>query len=197
MIKTCFLLLSVELLVGASAFAASEIKLSGRKDRVLSSEMRTTILDVAKECLYREDEGFVALSRGIENPYEFKEEEEEEAPGAPSIAVATKKAEAAAALVVYDDASVLKAVATSFAKKVRGTLARGSIHYLQLQGGGMLKSGTSFPVKIPQIKGKTFTVAISDVHSRGYTLTLGDATIAVPFDRSSLSSTSVTKDSAK
>ena len=39
--KTCFLLLFAELFLGAYAFAASpEIKLSGRKDRVLTYQMR-------------------------------------------------------------------------------------------------------------------------------------------------------------
>lgn len=190
--KTCFLLLSAELFLAFYAFAATpEIKLSGRKDRVLSSTMRVVVLDVAEAYLNQENTDFVASTEGIGNPYAFKEASV--APGA----VAAKEPDAvAAAKVIYDDVSILKVIGVSFAKQVRGTLARGSMHYLQLQGGGMLKSGTSFPAKIPQVEGKSFTVTITDVNSRGYTLKMGDASLTLPIDGSSGVAAGATKDSA-
>jgi hypothetical protein len=194
--KTCFLLLSAELFLGGYAFAATpEIKLSGRKDRVLSSQMREVVLDVAVECLNQGDSDFVALAGEIENPYSFKQEEVV-TPERPTAVVSKEPEATVVAPVVYDDTSVLNAIGSRFAKQVRGTLARGSIHYLQLQGGGMLKSGTSFPAKIPQVEGKSFTVTIVDVNSRGYTLKMGDASLTLPFDVSSAGSSGASKDSA-
>ena len=186
--KTCFLLLSAELLIGATAFAAApDIKLSERKDRVLSSKMRMIVLQVAEECLNHRDEGFVTLSQEIQSPYAFKEEVQQTS----SAAVA-----AVAAPVVYDDASILDGVGASLATQVRGSLARGAIYYLQLQGGGMHKSGASFPFKISKVDGGSFTVTvtIAEINSRGYTLTLGDATLTVPFDATTGASSGATKD---
>ena len=99
--------------------------------------------------------------------------------------------------MVYDDASILKVIGLNLAKQVSGTLARGTTHYLQLQGGGMLKSGASFPAKIPQVAGRSFTVTLIDVNSRGYTLKMGAASLTLPFDDSSGDSASVTKDSTQ
>jgi hypothetical protein len=187
--KICFLLLSAELFFGASAFATSpEIKLSARKDRVLSSQMRTVVLDVAKESLYQENESFVALYPSVQCPYSLQEAEVASRVSAPAV----MSQGAGAAPVVYDDASILKVVAAKFSTQVRGTLARGSMNYLQLQGGGMLKSGTSFPFKLSNVAGQSFTVTISGIHSRGYTLTLGDASLTVPFDVSSGASADAT-----
>ncbi len=190
--KTCFLLLSAELFLGAYAFAATpEIKLSGRKDRVLSSQMRDRVLAVAETHLNQADDGFLASTEALGNPYAFKE----------VVAfvprVVENKPDAIDAAVVYDDASILKVIGLNLAKQVSGTLARGTTHYLQLQGGGMLKSGASFPAKIPQIPGQSFTATLMDVNPRGYTLKMGDASLTLPFDASSSTSAAVTKDSTK
>ena len=191
--KTCLLLLSAELLLGSYAFAATpEITLSGRKDRVLSFKMRALVLDVAETYLNQADEGFVASIEGVENPYAFKGAEAEAVVSPRTIA--TTKTATVAAPVVYDDASMLQGVALSVAKQVRGTLSRGATHYLQFQGGGMLKSGSSF---VAQVEGESFTVTITDVNSDGYTLKMGDASLTVPFDVSSGVSAGATKDSAK
>jgi hypothetical protein len=73
-------------------------------------------------------------------------------------------------------------IASSFAKQVRGTLAKGGIYYLQLQGGGLLNAGASFPVKIPQIEGQSFRVVVSRVDARGYALQMGDASLSMPLN---------------
>ena len=153
--KTCFLLLFAELFFGAYVFAATpEIKLSGRKDRVLAYQMREHVLAVAETHLNQVDEGFGATIETLDNPYAFKEVVE----FVPR--VIEKKPDSTDASVVYDDASILKVIGLNLAKQVSGTLARGTTHYLQLQGGGMLKSGASFPAKIPQVAGRSFTVTL-------------------------------------
>jgi hypothetical protein len=91
-------------------------------------------------------------------------------------------------VINYNDASVLSAVATNFSKQVRGTLARGATSYLQLNGGSMIKPGTTFPVSIPQAKGQTFKVTISEITSNSYTMKLGDAEQTVSLGRGGSSS---------
>jgi len=190
--KTCFLLLFAELFLGAGAFAATpEIKLSGRKDRVLTYPMREHVLAVAETHLNQVDEEFKATIETLDNPYAFKEVVE----FVPR--VIEKKPDPVEASVEYDDASILKVVGRNLATQVSGTLARGATHYLQLQGGVMLKSGASFPAKIPQIAGQSFTVTLVDVNSRGYTLKMGAASLTLPFEASSSRSAGVTKDSTQ
>ena len=190
--KAYFLLLSAELLFGASLFAAtSEIQLSGRKGAVLQSKVRLLVLDVADECLNRENDAFVVSIDGMKNPYAFKEDEVVPVIGDTVVA---EEAEPVVAPVVYDNASILEAVAASFSKQVRGTLARGEKHFLQLQGGGMIKPDTRFSVKLPQLDGQSFTVTILDISSRGYTLELQGATLTVPYGKSSGAAAGATKD---
>ena len=183
--KTCFILLSVELFFGAYALAGPQtIELSGRKDRVLSAKTRSEVLAVAEAYLNKGNGDFLVSIEDIGNPYAF-EKEVEVVPVEVAASPGKAPRPAAVAPVVYNDASVLKVIAASFSKQVRGTLAKGAIHYLQLQGGGLLKAGTSFPVKIPQIEGQSFTVTVSDVDSSGYTLQMGDASLAMPFNATS------------
>ena len=184
--KTCFILLLVELLLGACAFARpQEIKLYGRKDRVLAPKLRTDVLAAAEAYLNQGNHDFVVLVEDIGNPYAV-EPEVQEVKKAPVqiVRAAPKKVvrRAPTAPVAYSDASVLKVIASSFAKQVRGTLAKGGIYYLQLQGGGLLNAGASFPVKIPQIEGQSFRVVVSRVDARGYALQMGDASLSMPLN---------------
>ena len=197
--KTCFILLWIELLFGGYTFAAPQtIKLSVRKGHVLASNTRVDVLAAAETYLNQGSDDFILLIEDIGNPYTF---EVEEAPvpveevSVPSVVVGREKVRrpVAVAPVVYSDASVLKVIASSFSKKVRGTLAKGGVYYLQLQGGGLLKAGTRFPVKIPQIKGQSFTVTVSTVNSRGYTLQMGDASLAMSLNALSAQSAGAIK----
>lgn len=179
--KTCLLLLSLELFFGFSAFAKpAKINLSGSKGRVISAENRQLVLEVAKEYLDKTDSEFLAVINEVKNPYVAEEDEVR--------VVDRSDAEGAAPVrpvepTVYDNASVLKAVAVSFSKQVRGTIAKGSARYLQLQGGGLLKPGVSFPVKLPEYPDQSFTVTLVDVDDRGYTLQLDDADLYVSFEQ--------------
>lgn len=165
--------LLLALWVGQPLVAEPEIKLTGRKDLVLSVDSRATVLEVARRHLSEKEDDFLARASSAESPYAFEQ------PVVPIIKEAGVEAPVEEPVVNYDDVSVLRAVAKNFAEQVRGTLARGSTRFLQLKGGNMIKPGTSFPVSIPQAKGQTFTVTISEITSDGYTLILGEATQTV------------------
>lgn len=161
-----------------SLFAETEIKLSGRKDLVLSYETRATVLDVAGRHLSEKSDSYLVSTAETESPFSFDkpvevvERKDEEGGNEPVVEK----------VINYDDASVLNAVASNFSKQVRGTLARGSTSFLQLNGGNMIKPGTSFPVSIPQAKGQTFEVTISEITSNSYTLQLGSAEQIISLD---------------
>jgi hypothetical protein len=86
------------------------------------------------------------------------------------------------------EGAALDAVGAAFAQQVRGTRGNGRDSYLLLQGGGMLKSGASFPAVIPQLEGQTFTITISNITSRGYRLTMGESYLSVLLEASERSS---------
>ena len=188
--EICFLLITAKLLLGATSIAATpEIKLSGPKDRVLSSQMRIVVLEVAQSCLNRENDAFMSQVAELKNPYAIEEERL-------AVAVAPVVNEKSDP-VVYDDASILQAIGDTFAKQARGILARGATHYLQLQGGGMLKVGASFPAKVPQVEGQTFTVTVVDITPRSYTLKMRDAILVIPLGGSSGGSNGAVKSSTQ
>lgn len=171
--KAYCVLISIELLIVLSGFAATpEIKLSVRKDLVLPIEARTVVLETANAYLNQVDNDFIASIETIQSPYTPKQSEE------PVIADDIQKTVTA----IYDDTSILKVIGANFATRVRGTLVKGSQHYLQLTGGGLLKSGISFPAKIPQLEEQMFTVTISDINSRAYTLKMATATLVIPLN---------------
>lgn len=176
-------------LIWAQPLAAeSQIKLTGRKDLVLSGENRQTVLEVARQHLSEKSGVFVAKAESVDTPFLFDQ---------PVVAVQRTNDAVVTApepvSVNYDDASVLKAVAQNFAQQVRGTLARGSTSFLQLASGSMIKPGTSFPVSIPQAQGQTFTVTITEITANSYTLRLGEATQTVSLTGTASSSSGAIK----
>lgn len=177
-------LLLVLLLVLAWAqplLAESQIKLTGRKDLVLSVESRQVVLEVARRQLSEKSGAFLSQVKQAETPYAFEK---------PVVAVerTANDTEPEVVEVNYDDASVLQVVAQNFSQQVRGTLARGSTSFLQLQGGSMIKPGTIFPASIPQAEGKKFSVTITEITANSYTLQLGDATLTISLDGTSSAS---------
>jgi hypothetical protein len=156
------------------------IKLSGSKETVVNRESRKTVLEVGNSFFEEKDDAFVAHVAELTNPYGFPESEVDvEAAPVPG-----KKAEAPEArpVVTYDDASVLEVVAMRFARQVRGSIARGETSFLQIDGGSLLKPGTSFPVKIPQAEDQSFILKISEISPDGYTLQIGGATKAMTYE---------------
>jgi uncharacterized protein YqiB (DUF1249 family) len=158
-------------LVGTSMVAESAIKLSGVKGVVIPSEQRATVLAVAEQYLGDKQSTFLSELEELESPFggvaKLSAEELEEQ-------IVTVEPEVT--VIVYDDASVLKVIARNFSKQVRGTLARGTNRYIQLQGGNLMKPGASFPARVPEAEDKTYTVTLVEVTPEGYTLALGQAT---------------------
>lgn len=164
---------------------AQKIELPVRKDAVIAMNLRATILTVGEGYLDEEHqaerEAFVERISPIQNPF-TKENELIVKTKAQSNEVSTP----AVVKVVYDDSEILKVVSQSFTKQVRGVLSRGAIQYLQLQGGSLLKSGNTFPARIPQAEGQgTYTITLSDVSEDGYTLSLNDSSLSIIFDQGS------------
>ena len=158
----------------------TEIELAARKDLVLTPDSRRTVLKIADKYLDKKDEEFAESAGALKSPFRFKQ---------PTSAVPAADGDLAMPeevpvqrTVVYDDASVLEAAASSFAKQVRGALARGETSFLQIQGGSLIKAGASFPVRIPQVGDQSFTLTIVDISSDGYTLKLGEATKQIRFN---------------
>ncbi|MDQ8193044.1 hypothetical protein QEH59_01310 [Coraliomargarita sp. SDUM461004] len=151
-----------------SMHGSTQIKLSGRKDLVLNTSSRKHVLEVAQFYLTAKDEAFLSDSADVDTPFAFEQ---------PVVALVNGEAVDAkeATVINYDEASVLRVVVQNFSQQVRGTLARGDVRYLQLNGGSLLKPGASFPVSIPQAQGQTFTVTITEISGDGYTLKLGAA----------------------
>jgi len=149
-----------------------EIKLTTSKDHVLPIQKRTFILEAGETYLNRSDDLFAAEITNVKNPYLDK-----------SIELAPKAPETNR--VVYDDASILELIQTNFAQQVRGTLSKGDVYYLQLNGGGLLAGGDNFPAQIPQVKGESFTVTILEITPDGYTLKMKDVVQGVTFEKTS------------
>jgi hypothetical protein len=160
------------------------IKLSGSKETVVNRENRKTVLEVGNSFFEEKDDAFVAHVAELTSPYGFREPEVE-------VNVSGKKAEATVVrpVVTYDDASVLEVVAMRFARQVRGSIARGETSFLQIDGGSLLKPGTSFPVKIPQAEDQSFILTITEISPDGYILQIGEATKAMTYDNQPSKST--------
>jgi hypothetical protein len=178
--------LLLTLLLAQSLFAKSEIKLTGRKDLVLSVDSRSAVLNVARLHLSEKSDAFIEIAANVDNPFEFEQ------PVVPIVRHDPKPVEEV--VINYDDVSVLRAVANNFSQQVRGTLARGNTSFLQLTGGTLIKPGTSFPVNLPQAQGQTFTVTISEITSSDYTLKLGEATETISLNDHGSSSGAIKAD---
>jgi len=154
---------------------------------VLGIESRQTVLGLAAEYLTSPNADFLPVVEGLTNPFAFKS-------SAPVIAAEENPGDAGTApeevAVSYNDAEVLALSAASFAQKVRGTIIRGESSYLQLQGGVLLKPGTSFPVRLPQAKEQAFMLTITEITPQGYTLQIGEANTQLKFNDNSLSDSS-------
>lgn len=149
----------------------SEIKLTGRKDIVLSIEKRQTVLDVGAAILSNQTDDSLPDFNELNNPFTFEVSTPTEPAGNTNTEEVAKPEP-----VTYTDADVLALSSTSFAKKVRGSIVRGDSSFLQLEGGVLLRPGTGFPVRLPGANDQVFRLTITEITSEGYTLQVGDAT---------------------
>ncbi|MEO0510849.1 MAG: hypothetical protein AAF065_13435 [Verrucomicrobiota bacterium] len=166
----------------------SRIKLAGRKDFVLSADSRLIVLEIGYIHLAEKNESFLTNVGELPSPFGFSGED----PELPTVLAqeSPEPEEPVAAPINYDDSAVLAAAAVSFSKKVRGSIARGQTSFLQIEGGTMLKPGTSFPVRIPQAENQSFTLTVSEISSDSYTLELGSARKEMFYDNANRSSSS-------
>lgn len=180
-------------LVGAlSVTAVDKVKLTIRKNIVVSVSDRDSVITAAEAYLTEKNAMDLAALDEISNPF-FNEV----APVVAEVANTQTDVEQPAVVteatkeVVYGDDSVLKVIGSNFAGQVRGTLARGNTSYIQLQGGNLIKAGAAFPARLPQDADKTYTVKLIEVTPDDYTLSLGSSTLTLQYSEAS---TSVRKD---
>jgi hypothetical protein len=160
---------------------AQEIKLPASKVTVVATSVRKTVLEVGARYLEpTTDEAILAFKASID-PVQNPFTSEDELAVVSEVSSTTSVAPKQAVKIVYDDAAILEAVATSMSKQVTGTLSRGTSQYLQLQGGALLKSGATFPARIPGLEGQgTYNVLLSDISVDAFKLTLGTDSLVVP-----------------
>ena len=91
-----------------------EIKITGRKDRVLDAGLRANILSIARDQIADRESDFSETVVSLEDPYSFKEIPAPVEVVESEVADAPVEEPEAPALVVYDDESVLDVVAASF-----------------------------------------------------------------------------------
>lgn len=157
------------LFLTASVNEHSELEFTASKSHVLPIKLRASVLEVAEASLNRLDENFVASLKKIQSPYALE---------------ATEK-ESQTSIVVYDDESILELIKTNFSSQIRGNIAKGDVYYLQLNGGGLLEEGDSFPAQIPQVEDRSFTVTISEITADGYMLKMNDSVQKINFEKKS------------
>ncbi len=184
--------LCVCVLAGAAgaAGAATKINLGGRKDKVIHPDIRGDVLAVADLYLSKHDDGeFDELLVELQNPYTFekKRDEEEE----PEEVVEKVEPVKPKVRVVYDQGAVLKLVAKSFAKQIRGTMGMGDTYYIQLQKGGLMKAGTQFPARVPEARKEPFMITLAEVDDDSFSLQLDDVVRSFPFEDEKLSKGSI------
>lgn len=138
---------------------------------IVNQESRETVLEVGKQKLAVNEESLLATIG--EAPPLFKDEKAEK----PSAVQAVKT-------LNYDDESILQAVAPLFAQQVRGSMSSGDLTFLQLEGGSLMRPGSSFPAKLPQLEGQTFDIRIESISAEAYELRLGKARVRLTYDRS-------------
>lgn len=184
-LKMLFWLSSIAMLDSPAYSMESSIKLTGRKDLVLSVEIRQNVLSVGRNYITEDASVEMPLAEDLKNPFMFEVEKKPVATaptGDPPDGQVEEEVEKETKN--YADSSVLDIASASFAKKVRGFITRGETSYLQLEGGALLKLGTSFPVRLPDAKDRSYTLTITEISSDGYELQIGDERKRVSYDQS-------------
>ena len=138
---------------------------------MLSVEVRQQVLDVGSSFIINDSSIEMPLAENLRDPFTF---EVENKPEPTAVVDDSQEKPSKSQSKNYADASVLDIASTSFAKKVRGFITRGEMSYLQLEGGVLLKLGTSFPVRLPEAKDRSYTLTITQISSDGYELQIGE-----------------------
>ena len=175
-IKCYFLLFCVGLAgLNSQQQQQQPIVLSNIEGGVVPRSQRLNVLSVADQLIGDNQDFFLSTLDDVRSPLGVEL----------VVEVASEVKEEVKRGTIYDDASVLKVIASNFSKQVRGTLGRGENNFIQLAGGRLMKGGSSFPARIPQASDKTYTVEIVEVTSEGYTLSLGAASETLRYTEAS------------
>ncbi|MFP4259665.1 MAG: hypothetical protein ACLFS1_01155 [Opitutales bacterium] len=151
-----------------------EISLRSSSDLIINTDLREKALEVGRHEIASERPEFLATIEDVKSPflpYGYEADAPvDETPEAPQTS--------------YSDSAILEAVASRFAKQVRGTLSRGGVSYLQVAGGSLIRPGATFPASIPQMSQQTFEITVESITAEAYVLALGEARVRLTSDRS-------------
>ena len=169
--------------------ASAEIDLGGSKDKVISFGKRAAVLEAGAKYLEGASaDDFAESIEGLQNPFVFEQPVEEVLQEIVETGEAPK-VKAPEPIVVYDDAAVLDVIAKSLAGKIRGTMGMSDTYYLQLEKGGLMKAGASFPARIPETKDQAYTVTLTEVGPDDFTLRLREVEKSYPIPKKDVKST--------
>ena len=152
-----------------------EISLRSSSDLIINTESREIALEVGRRQIASGQSDFLATLVDVKSPFLPLDYEEG--------AVAPEPEPEPEVQVNYSDKAILEAVASRFSKQVRGSLSMGDVSYLQIEGGSLIRPGTSFPASIPEMKGQTFEIMVESISSEAYVLALGEARVRLTYDR--------------
>lgn len=181
-IKT-YALCGLGVCMAASALCgATKLHLGGRKDKVIKPDMRDGVLAAADRFLSKHDDGeFDTLLADLQNPYTF-EKKREEVEEAPEETVAKLEPVKPKVKIVYDQGAVLKLIAKSFAKQIRGTMGMGDTYFIQYgKKRSLMKAGTQFPVRVPEAREEPFIVTLAEVTNESFSLQIEDTVQSFPY----------------
>ena len=178
-------------LAASAAFGATKIHLGGRKDKVISPDVRDTVLASADRYLSKHDDAeFDALLVELQNPYTFEKKREEV--DEPIEVVEEIEPVKPKIRIVYDQGAVLEVVAKSFAKQIRGTMGMGDTYYIQYgEKRRLMKTGTQFPAQVPEAREEPFMITLAAVDDETFSLQLGDTVHSFPYEDEKLSTGSI------
>lgn len=158
-----------------------EISIRSSEGLILNPESRLKVLEVAKRELATDSRGLIATMGEVPSPFTVIKPKE-------------KQAAAVATITSYDDASVLDVVAALFARQVRGSMSSGGVTFLQLEGGALMRPGSRFPAKLPEMPGQTYDIQIESISTQAYELRLGEARVRMTYDRADPNSSRIRVD---
>ncbi|WP_041745083.1 hypothetical protein [Coraliomargarita akajimensis] len=153
------------------------VDLAGAKDQVLPIKKRAAALEIGNAYLSPANvDAYNQATAELKSPYEFEKAKPKIVEVVEEVEVETVETK-----YVYDDSSILDRIGANFSNQVRGTMSMGSKYYIQLKSGKLMKPGASFPVSIPEVKDKTYTVTLDAIDDDGFTLSVAGLSRKFPY----------------
>ena len=194
-IKTTILCGLSACVLASTGFCATKLHLGGRKDKVIDPDMRGSVLAAANRYLSKHDDvEFDELLVELQNPYTFEKKREEVDEPEEEVVEEVEPVKPTVK-VVYDQGAVLKVVAKSFAKQIRGTMGMGDTYYIQYEEKRrLMKTGTQFPARVPEAREEPFMITLAAADDETFSLQLGDTVRSFAYEDEKLSSGSIQLD---